>query len=221
MLAYAYLLGTEKLGPLVERQAQAVKVMRRNGQNLLALIENMLASAQIAQGTARYRFERTSVASLFAELRDCFGPVAVEREVGFAAAGWEGEVEADRDMLLMAVNNLVSNALKFTDAGGSVRVEASDLGERVRIEVHDTGPGIAPEDHDRIFQRHFQAERSRGGSGLGLSIVKSVVDAHGGQLRLESRPGEGAHFFIELPKLRGAPAAEAPAEAAAQPAATT
>jgi PAS domain S-box-containing protein len=202
LLAYAFLMATEKLGPVNDRQLEALRVMRRNGQHLLGLIENMLAISQISQGLVHYRFHETSLGAILADVRETFEPVARERSVALSLDGAAGAVSlaADKEMLTMAVNNLVANALRFTDKGGEVRVAARDAGAEVVLEVHDSGIGIPEEFHARLFQRYFQVDRSRGGSGLGLQIVKSIVDAHGGRIWLESRSGGGAHFFIAMPK---------------------
>jgi PAS domain S-box-containing protein len=221
ILAYTYLMHSGKLGPIGERQAQALRTMRRNGQQLLALIQNMLVTAQISQGRARFRLQPARVAPLLAELRECFEPIAIERGVSFTVVEDPGlEVHADPEMLSMALNNLVSNALRFTDEGGAVAIEAREAGCEVRFEVRDTGIGIPEEFQERIFQRYFQVDGSRGGTGLGLEIVKSIVEAHGGRIAVESRIGHGARFHFAIPKATAPePASEAstPAPSAATP----
>uniref|UniRef100_UPI00398A23EB sensor histidine kinase n=1 Tax=Mycetocola sp. TaxID=1871042 RepID=UPI00398A23EB len=98
------------------------------------------------------------------------------------------------------LSNLVGNALKFTPAGGSVRVGAGAEGESVRFWVSDTGKGIDPEHLPHLFERFWQARRGdRQGLGLGLSIAKAIVDAHGGRIWAESTPGTGSTFFFTLP----------------------
>jgi signal transduction histidine kinase len=107
----------------------------------------------------------------------------------------------DAERLERALGNLIANALKFTDAGGSVTVIASAAANNIAIAVRDTGIGIAPEQQARVFERFFKADRGRGegGTGLGLAIVKHIVLAHGGTVRVESRPGRGATFTMLLP----------------------
>jgi len=99
--------------------------------------------------------------------------------------------------------NLLSNALRYTDPGGSVRVAVRRAGADALLEVADTGIGIAPEDLPRVFTRFWRGEKSRsrdtGGAGIGLSIVKELVQAHGGSVAVESTPGEGSVFRVELP----------------------
>ena len=208
ILAYTYLINGAKLGPVSERQSDALAVMRRNAQHLLTLIENMLTTAQISQGIARYRFEPVQLTDVLTDAHECFAPVATERQIDFTVErDADIVIAADKQMLAMAVNNLLANAMRFTDRNGRVLLAVRDRGPEVAIEVHDTGVGIPEEFHERVFQRYFQIDRSRGGSGLGLEIVKSIAEAHGGRVSLESRSGEGAHFFITIPKARPVQAA--------------
>src|SRR5690606_25246807 len=91
------------------------------------------------------------------------------------------------------------NAIKFTDPGGAVEAGAALVNDRLHIWVRDTGPGISPRDLASIFERFYHSSHPAAGSGLGLAIVKSIVEAHSGQIRVESKPGEGSVFSIELP----------------------
>jgi len=112
----------------------------------------------------------------------------------------------DPDKLSQAVINLLSNALKFTPAGGSVVVRAASGTQGAEIRVKDTGIGIDPEDLPRIIERFYRADSSRsratGGSGIGLSIVKAIIEAHGGTIRASGEPGKGSEFVILLPPLQ-------------------
>ena len=99
--------------------------------------------------------------------------------------------------------NLLDNALRYTPAGGTISLAARQIPEGVAVVVKDTGPGIPAEDLSHLFERFYKGDKSRqreeGGSGLGLAIAKSLVEVQGGQIRVESKPGEGATFIIELP----------------------
>ena len=109
-------------------------------------------------------------------------------------------IVADRDRLLQVLSNLVGNALKFTPEGGRVTIDARRVEGEVWISVADTGPGIPPEDLPRIFDPYWQARRTaRLGAGLGLTIAKGIVEAHGGRIWVESRPGAGSTFTFALP----------------------
>jgi signal transduction histidine kinase len=110
---------------------------------------------------------------------------------------------ADREKIRVVLDNLISNAVKFTPPGGQVQVALSPQGDQVEIAVTDTGIGIPPEELDRIFDRFYQVEdhmtRHHGGMGLGLSIVKGLVKLHGGRVLAESVPGRGSRFVVCLP----------------------
>ena len=123
---------------------------------------------------------------------------------------WHSQVPADlpaiamdSDRMAQAVGNLVSNAIKYTPAGGSVTLSAGETGADVWIEVADTGPGIAPDEQEHIFEPFYRSNRHRRfpqGLGLGLTIAKEIVLGHNGRLTLHSTPGEGSTFTIHLPK---------------------
>lgn len=112
-------------------------------------------------------------------------------------------VVADRDRIAQVVRNLVANALRYTPAGGSVRIAAAAVPGGVRVDVADTGVGIAPEHLPQLFERFYRVDPSRarqtGGSGLGLTIAKRLVEAHGGQIGVTSTPGAGSTFWFTLP----------------------
>ena len=115
----------------------------------------------------------------------------------------EAAVRGDGDALRRMAQNLIENALAYTPSGGEVHVSVSVSKGKCRLCVADTGVGIAPEDLPHVFDRFFRGDKSRantGGSGLGLSIVQSIVQAHGGQVEAESEPGHGSRFVVTLPK---------------------
>ena len=113
------------------------------------------------------------------------------------------EVCADPDRLMQVVTNLLSNAIKFSPRGGDVIVSLESLGKHIRINVRDSGPGIPASFRSRIFQKFAQADgsnaRQKGGSGLGLSIVKQIVLRLGGNVGFNDAPGGGTTFYVELP----------------------
>jgi signal transduction histidine kinase len=112
----------------------------------------------------------------------------------------DDEVTADPERVALVLSNLVVNAVRHTGAGGEVALEASRTGDQVRFEVRDTGEGIPREYLDRIFDRFFRVPgRPSGGVGLGLYLVREVVQAHGGQVGVESVPGIGSTFWFTLP----------------------
>jgi two-component system phosphate regulon sensor histidine kinase PhoR len=115
----------------------------------------------------------------------------------------ELSVHVDRRALEQVLLNLLDNAVKYTPVGGRVRVQATRDGERCAVRVSDTGPGLEARHLARVFERFYRADpgrsRDTGGTGLGLSIVKHLAGAMGGEVRVESRPGEGSTFTVLLP----------------------
>jgi signal transduction histidine kinase len=111
-------------------------------------------------------------------------------------------VQVERHRILQALSNLLSNALKFTPDGGEVRLAAWATADEVCFRVTDSGPGIAPEDLPHVFGRFWRKEtnKTKRGLGLGLFIVKGIVEAHGGHVRAESTPGHGSSFTLVLPR---------------------
>jgi two-component system sensor histidine kinase BaeS len=118
-------------------------------------------------------------------------------------------IRADADRLNQVLDNLLDNAIRHTPANGTITVRLTSSADKVRFEVRDTGPGISPEDLPRVFERFYRADAARsrdtGGSGLGLAIARSIVEAHGGHIGVESQAGEGARFWFDLPKDGGHP----------------
>ncbi len=111
------------------------------------------------------------------------------------------EVDGDPDLLLLAIHNLLDNAIKFTSPGDTIEVRAFDDESDIVIEVADTGPGIPVEDINRIWEELYRGEQARGipGSGLGLPLVRAIIEKHGGRVELRSRPNQGTVFSVRLP----------------------
>jgi two-component system OmpR family sensor kinase len=111
------------------------------------------------------------------------------------------EVKGDPDLLLLAIHNLLDNAIKFTAIGDTIEVRASDEGSDILIEVADTGPGIPENEIQRVWEELYRGERARGvpGSGLGLALVRAIIEKHGGTVGLRSKPDQGTVFSIRLP----------------------
>ena len=128
--------------------------------------------------------------------------VAETRQIGIELyVSDDIRIYADPDRIGQALANLLDNAVKFTEEGGRVTLEAEQTDHGVRIIVRDTGPGILEHDMERIWERLYRGDQSRSqkGLGLGLSLVKAIVTAHGGTIEVDSRPGEGSVFIVRLP----------------------
>ncbi|HST61016.1 MAG TPA: HAMP domain-containing sensor histidine kinase, partial [Longimicrobium sp.] len=176
-----------------------------SGQHLLSLINDILNFARIEAGELQYQLEPVPVAGLLADLEALVTPQVAQRGLAYVSAdGPEAHVWADAEKARQIVLNLVTNAIKFTEPGGTITVSYEPGTDDVRIRVRDTGRGIPPEQIGRIFDpfvqvdRHLTAE-SQQGVGLGLAISRDLARGMGGDLAAESTPGQGSTFTLRLP----------------------
>lgn len=195
--------------PAAEQRARFLGVIERNARRLLRLVSDLLFVAQVEAG--RLALERADVdlAAVARESIEAAAPAAAQAGVELRAEVAEVPVlRGDRDRLAQALDNLISNALKFTPAGGRVTIGLRAGGDRLALDVGDTGMGIPAADQERLFERFYRtADATRAaipGVGLGLSIVWAIVEGHGGRIALHSAVGEGTTFTIELPLHDGA-----------------
>jgi signal transduction histidine kinase len=197
-------MGLLKLGaPAPERRFQkAAQMVERAVGHMNRLINDLLDVSRIDAGVLSVEQRRISSAQLVADVTDTQKPAVT-------AAGLELEVElsrnlpevwADRDRLLQVFENLIGNAVKFTPPGGRIKVGAKPREQEVLFWVGDTGSGIAAADVPHVFDRFWQARRlDHRGAGLGLQIVKGIVEAHGGRVWVDSTPSIGSTFFLTIP----------------------
>jgi signal transduction histidine kinase len=185
-----------------------IVVVRRASDRMARLVDDLLALARRQEPTLEH--EPVDLGVAVAEASDDFVVPAAARNIVLDRAIGPGVVViGDRDALKRAVANLLENAVRLAPAGSRIRLATGSEGDRAWIAVADEGPGIAPEDQAHVFDRFWRADRGRaradGGTGLGLAIVRQIAESHGGQVRLQSKPGVGSSFVIWLPV---APAAE-------------
>ena len=187
------------LEPTPERLNLCVNEMSRLGE----LIGNIDALTRLEGETLAIHTEHTDMKKFLAPVVEAFRAVFEAAGITFTDELTEKIFcDIDRDKFRHVIDNLLSNALRYTDKGGSVRVKLYADNNNAIIEVSDTGIGISPEDLPNIFERFYRADESRarvtGGSGVGLAIVKAAVEAHGGRITAESVKGEGTCFKITL-----------------------
>ncbi len=180
-----------------------VETAHASAQRMHALVNDSLQLVALEQEGVRLKAERLSINKLLAELASEIEPVALASEVQLRVIPLRGDAEllGDRRWLLQALLNLALNAVKYTPAGGRITLRAFRSEGRTGIVVEDTGHGIAENDIERIFEPFQRADTKKEGSGLGLTIVKRVIEAHGGDIQVDSRPGQGSSFRVELPML--------------------
>jgi signal transduction histidine kinase len=184
------------------KTAKFAESIQRMCNRMAFLVQGLLDAASIEAGRMSVVTARCPLEAVLAETIDTFNLAASERNIRVeqAVAPRELEAQADRERLVQVLSNLVGNALKFTPDGGVIRVSARKQGRGVRFEVRDTGPGIVPEHLPHLFDRYWKADaRGARGAGLGLYIAKGIVEAHGGRIWVESKPGEGSSFLFEVP----------------------
>jgi two-component system phosphate regulon sensor histidine kinase PhoR len=170
---------------------------------LVQMVEELLELSRIESGEMTLALKSVDIPEVLANAVARLHPQAERAglQLDLEIAGPLPPVEGDAQQLERVVVNLVHNALKFTPAGGKIRVSAGRTEDGLTVEVEDNGAGILPEDVPRIFERFFKADRARGGSGtgLGLAVARHTIEAHGGHISVVSRPEEGSKFTFVLP----------------------
>ena len=200
-----HLLLEEVVGPLAPKQVELLLAARQESDRLLAMVNDLLDLTKIEQGRFRLDAHPSPASDLIREAADRFEAAGRDAGVAVRVDVPQGlpPVLADRDRLGHVFDNLVGNALRHTPRGGSVVLGAEPVngGGTVRFTVSDTGEGIAREHLPHVFEKFYRVPgaRSRGGAGLGLAIAREVVNAHGGEIAVESRPGKGTSFAFTLP----------------------
>ena len=218
ILGLSEVLLLQAYGPLTEKQLKAVKNIESSGRHLLDLINDILDLTKIEAGKVELQFAPCPVGEICqASLQLVKGMAHKKKhQVGFNMAPASLTVRADARRLKQMLVNLLSNAIKFTPENGQLGldVSADEPGGWAYFRVWDKGIGIAPEHMGKLFRPFTQIDsdlaRQNTGTGLGLSLVHRMAEAHGGQIKVESAPGEGSTFTIVLPLIQNEPAPAAP-----------
>ncbi len=197
---HASLIAAGMRGPVTEEQSDGLARIREAGQELLRMITDILNFAKLESGSVDMRLAPVKVADAVTRASSLVHVRLSEEQLAFDTTGCNGEeVLADPDRLQQVLLNLLTNAIKFTPAGGRISVSCARDGSRVLLRVRDTGIGIAPEQLQRVFEPFVQLDATRAdGVGLGLAISRELTKAMGGELTAESVPGEGSVFTIAL-----------------------
>jgi signal transduction histidine kinase len=187
-----------------EERRGYLAIVDRNAQRLLGLVSDLLFTARLQHGRLELDSSDVDVKQLVQQSVESARPRAESSSIVLAASLEDApRVTGDPVRLAQLLDNLVSNAIKFTPPGGRVTVELRPVGDMVRIEVSDTGIGIPERERERLFQRFYRSqtalERQIQGTGLGLYISKAIAEAHGGRIGVQSGEGQGTTFIVELP----------------------
>jgi len=201
---YTKLMVVEKLGSINEKQRQSLKIILEEGERLTRMINNVLDLSKLESGKIKFKLSKIDITEIAEQAIETMGAVAREKEIKIELNSAKiPQFKASQDLVKQVFFNLLNNALKFTPKEGSVKVDIKRLKKKVVVSVKDTGKGIPDEHIPKLFDKFFQVDssmtREHGGSGLGLVIVKHIVDAHKGTIKAESEPGKGSTFVFTLP----------------------
>jgi len=188
--------------PDLDRYRDALADCVEESDHVLVMLNTLMDISEAESGAMHLHREPVRLSDVVARAADLYRDVADAKGVVLTAhTPIDVVVVGDGTRLAQVAANLIDNALKYTRAGGRVDVEVLAAGDRARLTVRDTGIGIRPDELPRIWDRLFRGDTSRAerGLGLGLSLVKAVVEAHGGTVEVESAPGNGSVFTISLP----------------------
>jgi signal transduction histidine kinase len=192
-------------GPLPDKALDLLQAAREEAERLQAMVEELLDLARLQAGKVELDREPLSAESLLRTAQQAMQSQAAERRLSLELDDVfpDAAVDVDPHRIQLVFTNLVENAIVHTPAGGRVLLSASEAGDLVRFEVSDQGAGVPAEHRARIFEKFVRLPGAPpGGAGIGLSIARDVVRAHGGEIGVEDAPGGGARFWFTLPRAR-------------------
>ena len=183
-----------------EKSRDALADSVEETDRVLTILNTLLDVTEAESGLMRLNLEPTDLCQLVNDVAELYEYVAEEKNIKLEKDCAPLVVKADKVRLRQVFANLLDNALKYTEPGGTVTIRGASLPGGARIGVQDSGAGIPAEEQPRIWERLYRGDKSRSqrGLGLGLTLVKAIVEAHGGRLSLRSEPGKGSTFVVEL-----------------------
>ncbi|HEV7526733.1 MAG TPA: hybrid sensor histidine kinase/response regulator [Acidimicrobiia bacterium] len=209
VLGYVELLRDAGPGLPTEEQGRMLAIIDRNSRRLLALIEDLLTMSRVDAGTFELQVGPVDLVEIIERVREATAPAVATAKLELAVAiGPDSDLRGDSEQLERALLNLVSNALKFSRPGGRVDIATRTVGDEIIVSVADSGTGVPLDEQRHLFTRFFRSTRAKqqqvAGTGLGLYIVKQIIELHGGAIEVESTPA-GSIFSMSLP-ISGPPA---------------
>ncbi|MCL5774174.1 MAG: PAS domain S-box protein [Firmicutes bacterium] len=200
MMGFAQLMEDPRYGEISEKKLEFLNHIRRSGDFLLDLIKNIVGVHRVETGLLNYIFEDFSFEEFLKDIKETFEPLANGAGIKLDFSCPEGVwIKADRSRIKQVFHNLIDNALRYTPKGGTISIKTAPSADQVEIEVADTGKGIPKSEQDKLFQKFVQVKGERRGTGLGLYIVKNLLQGHGSGITLWSEPGVGTRFSFSLP----------------------
>ena len=192
-------------GEINEEATEYLGIVHSNAERLVALVNDLLDLSRIESGRIQLKSEAVDLNEIVKTVVDTMQQKIKEKGQSLAVSVDPAatSVVGDKDKLVQVLTNYVSNAYKYTQAGGELRIAVKKQGDCALVAVSDNGHGIAPEDQERLFTRFYRVDNSMtrevGGTGLGLSIVKQLIELQGGEVGVQSIPGVGSTFTFTVP----------------------
>ncbi|MBI3289427.1 MAG: HAMP domain-containing protein, partial [Elusimicrobia bacterium] len=190
-------------GPLTPRQRGMISSIHRSSQRLMGMINNILDIGKMESGKIRLNLHPVVLAEVAGRSLSILESLSLHKKITVTSdIPADLNLRADADLVERALTNLIGNAIKFTPADGRIQISAADQGEFVRVCVADSGDGVPESYREKIFEKFEQVggQQRKGGTGLGLTITKAFVQAHGGRIWVESEVGKGSQFYFTLSK---------------------
>lgn len=188
------------------KSRELLKTVQRNAVALQQLVGNILDFRKIQNNKMELKLVRFDIVEALKVWIGDFKLTAERKKIKlhFNNDKFAGDnmIVADEEKIARVVFNLLSNALKYTPTGGDIFVDIATEGDKLRIDVRDTGKGIDKEEADKVFERFFQAKGAASGTGIGLALVKSFVELHNGEVKVESEPDKGSDFIVVIPRMQ-------------------
>ena len=186
-------------GPLSESAREYVEIVGDQAERLIGIVNWLVDAIRVSLDPVELKTTPVEIDQLARRVVRGLRPIADEQEIALVVETESAGALVDPNKLQLVLENLVGNALKFTESGGTVSVSVRPVDATVEITVADTGIGLAPDEVEHIFDRYYHSSHPRGGSGLGLSISRELVRLHGGDVAVTSERGKGSTFVVTLP----------------------
>ena len=186
-------------GPLSEPAREYVEIVRDQAEHLIGIVNWLVDAIRVSVDPVELKTVPVDIDQLAKRVVRGLRPIADEQGIALTVEAEPSGALVDPSKLLLVLENLVGNALKFTESGGKVSVSVRPVEETVEIGVTDTGIGLSPDELEHVFDRYYRSSHPRGGTGLGLSISRELVRLHGGDIDVTSEKGQGSTFVVTLP----------------------